>query len=229
MHTHLRHRSRGQTIGIAAVAMVALVGGLAMVIDGGMFFVIQRQLQSAADAGALAGAWHYPICPVQSPTEPPWPQSGCQASPPGPTPNGITVESPPTCDVPGTGSPKNCAWCPPVTSYAACDVAMANAQALQPLCGSSLQAFVSSGTQLNRPLNVNTIGVTVQCDAQYSFGRILGFSRRHISASAAAAMGDRDASNSPTCTATPPLSNGGDIGPLSSGTPLCGRLARLIK
>ena len=56
-------RQPGQVLALAALAMVAVVGGLAMVIDTGMFFVIQRQLQSAADAGALAGAWHDPICP----------------------------------------------------------------------------------------------------------------------------------------------------------------------
>ena len=58
----MRRRARGQTIVIAAIAMVAVVGAVAMVIDAGMFFVIQRQLQSAADAGALAGAWYDPIC-----------------------------------------------------------------------------------------------------------------------------------------------------------------------
>src|SRR5687768_15824678 len=64
MSLRARHRARGQTIVMAALAMVAVVGGLAMVIDTGMFFIVQRQLQSAADAGALAGAWYDPICPL---------------------------------------------------------------------------------------------------------------------------------------------------------------------
>src|SRR5207253_5140984 len=68
-----RHaRQRGQTIVIAAVAMVAIVGGLAMVVDAGMFFVVQRQFQAAADAGALAGAWYGPVCTV--------PLEGCETS-----------------------------------------------------------------------------------------------------------------------------------------------------
>src|SRR5438874_11464393 len=60
------HRQRGQTIVFAAIAMVAVVGGLAMVVDVGMFLMVQRQLQTAADAGALAGAWHDRICPATS-------------------------------------------------------------------------------------------------------------------------------------------------------------------
>src|ERR1700738_4803833 len=62
MRRSIRHRQSGQTIVLAAVAMVAVVGALAMVIDAGIFFVVQRQLQTAADAGALAGAWHDPVC-----------------------------------------------------------------------------------------------------------------------------------------------------------------------
>src|SRR5215471_15537972 len=58
-----RQRQRGQVMGFAAIGIVAMVGMLAIVIDNGMFLVAQRQMQAAADAGALAGAWYYPICP----------------------------------------------------------------------------------------------------------------------------------------------------------------------
>jgi hypothetical protein len=63
MRHPMQRRVRAQVFAITAVVMVAMVGALAMVIDAGMFFVIQRNFQSAADAGALAGAWHDPICP----------------------------------------------------------------------------------------------------------------------------------------------------------------------
>jgi uncharacterized membrane protein len=49
-------------LSIAAVTIIAVVGALAMVVDAGIFFVIQRQFQAAADAAALAGAWHKPVC-----------------------------------------------------------------------------------------------------------------------------------------------------------------------
>jgi Flp pilus assembly protein TadG len=51
----VRHRQRAQTIGLAAVSLVAMVGMLAFVIDAGMLFMAHREAQDAADAAALAG------------------------------------------------------------------------------------------------------------------------------------------------------------------------------
>jgi hypothetical protein len=67
MRQTLGRRQRAQTIVVAALAMTAIVCGVAMVIDVGMFLVAQRQLQTAADAGALAGAWYEPVCPTPAP------------------------------------------------------------------------------------------------------------------------------------------------------------------
>jgi hypothetical protein len=58
----LRSRSKGQAIVFAALGMVALVGASAMVIDLGIFFVIQRSMQNAADTAALAAVWYDPVC-----------------------------------------------------------------------------------------------------------------------------------------------------------------------
>jgi hypothetical protein len=208
----LRHRSRAQTISVAAVAMVAIVGGLAMVIDGGIFFVVQRQMQAAADAGALAGAWYDPVCPSV------YTAQGCRlGAQAAPALNGTAIESPPDCQVPASAGTPNCAWCDGTTGIPSCDVALANAAAAKPLCGGQVRAFVSTGTQLNRPRNVNTIVVTVQCDAGYSFGRILGLSARRISASGAVGIGNRDCSGPGDMTDF-------DI----TQTPFCGFIARLI-
>jgi hypothetical protein len=49
-------RERGQTLVIVALAMVALMGMLALTFDGGYAFFQRRLAQTAADAGALAGA-----------------------------------------------------------------------------------------------------------------------------------------------------------------------------
>jgi uncharacterized membrane protein len=167
MRPRTRHGASGQTIVIAAIAMVAVVGGLAMVIDAGMFFVIQRQLQSAADAGALAGAWYQPIC----------------LTPPG------------------------CRLSPPTAQSVAQSVARANAETIKGLCGGNISVPPpASGTPLNLPRNVNAIVVTVECDAPYTFGRILGLTTpKHISASAAAAIGDRDANGDMTDFTTNPV------------------------
>lgn len=51
-----RFRERGQTLAIVAVMLVGLVGMLALVVDMGNIYTQRRQMQNAADAGALAGA-----------------------------------------------------------------------------------------------------------------------------------------------------------------------------
>jgi len=49
-------RERGQTIAIVAIAMVALLGMAALVVDGGNAFAQQRQSQNGSDAASEAGA-----------------------------------------------------------------------------------------------------------------------------------------------------------------------------
>jgi hypothetical protein len=213
-----RQRQRGQVMAFAAIGMVALVGSVAIVVDNGMFLVAQRQLQAAADAGALAGAWHEPVCQPLDPStpDPPWPVSGCQATPASPY----------------VADPSVPVRCPGTPGYAACDVAQANADTVRALCGGTVPPpLISYGTPLNRPARVNTIVVTVECDAGYAFGRILNLTTRHISASAAAGWGNRDATNTTTCISSPRLSNGGDLADFTSGPtpPPCGRIARLIE
>ncbi len=52
-----RHRrARGQIIVISAIAMVALIGGVALVLEGGNAYAQQRGVQNGADASANAGA-----------------------------------------------------------------------------------------------------------------------------------------------------------------------------
>jgi hypothetical protein len=77
------HRQPAQTFVIAALAMTSMLGALSMVIDAGVYFVIQRQLQNAADAAALAAVWYDPACPSPNPA---WVTAGCQLSNPDPTP-----------------------------------------------------------------------------------------------------------------------------------------------
>ncbi|HLZ27696.1 MAG TPA: pilus assembly protein TadG-related protein [Chloroflexota bacterium] len=221
------YRQRAQTFVFAAVAMVAMVGGLAIVIDGGMFFLIQRQFQTAADAGALAGAWHDPICPGNALYSPP-----CIASPAAPTPVGTVVGTPPNCVSPPSpvGANPSCVDCPGTPGFPACDVALANAKTVSQLCIGPIRAIVATGTTLIKPARVNTIVVTVKCDAGYTFGRILNLSSRTLWASAAAALGNRSANNSPLCNTNPPLSNGGDISNLTPfASAPCGYIARLIE
>ena len=52
-------RQRGQAIVIVALIMVVLFGFLGLAIDGSRGYLDRRQLQAAADAGALAAAYQY--------------------------------------------------------------------------------------------------------------------------------------------------------------------------
>ena len=53
-------RDRGQILPIVAVALVGLLGICAFSIDVGYAYYAKRQLQSATDAAALAGAQDLP-------------------------------------------------------------------------------------------------------------------------------------------------------------------------
>jgi Flp pilus assembly protein TadG len=58
--TRLRSDS-GQAMLFVVVALLGLVGLVSLVVDGGSWFRTQRQVQTAADAAALAGAQNLPI------------------------------------------------------------------------------------------------------------------------------------------------------------------------
>jgi uncharacterized membrane protein len=58
----------GQAFVFVAFAMMVLVGMAALVVDGGSWYQAQRKLQTAADAGALAGAQHLPTDQTQAKT-----------------------------------------------------------------------------------------------------------------------------------------------------------------
>jgi Putative Flp pilus-assembly TadE/G-like len=58
----------GQAFVFVAVALMALVGMAALVVDGGSWYQADRRLQTAADAAALAGAQHLPTQQSQART-----------------------------------------------------------------------------------------------------------------------------------------------------------------
>jgi hypothetical protein len=49
-------RQAGTVLALIAVAIVPMLGAMALAVDIGFWFVVRNQLQNAADAGALAGA-----------------------------------------------------------------------------------------------------------------------------------------------------------------------------
>ena len=56
MHGRLWQEQRGQVLIIVAIALTALLAFVALAIDVGNMYQVRRQMQNAADAGALAGA-----------------------------------------------------------------------------------------------------------------------------------------------------------------------------
>jgi hypothetical protein len=66
MKPPIAQSERGQSAVMVAVLLVALVGMLALVLDGGNAFFKRREAQNAADAGALAGAREW--CNTQNAT-----------------------------------------------------------------------------------------------------------------------------------------------------------------
>src|SRR5579859_3186445 len=59
MKAFIARQERGQSAVLVALLLVALMGMLALAIDGGYALFMRRQAQNAADAGALAGAHDY--------------------------------------------------------------------------------------------------------------------------------------------------------------------------
>lgn len=51
-----RRRQRGQVIPITALAMISLIGGVALILEGGNAYAHQREAQNGSDAVANAGA-----------------------------------------------------------------------------------------------------------------------------------------------------------------------------
>lgn len=52
----LYHQEKGQAVVVVALALVGLIGVLALVLDGGAAFAARRQMQNAADSAAIAGS-----------------------------------------------------------------------------------------------------------------------------------------------------------------------------
>jgi Flp pilus assembly protein TadG len=205
----VRARARGQTLVFAAIAMVAMVGGVALVIDLGVFFVIEKQMQSAADAAALAAVWYEPVCIVPTQTV-----AGCQSSAP------LTPVRPPCDGARPDGDALPCA--------VAVEFAERNLGAVRSMCGGPEG---SGGVTVNpywgaasRNPSVNVYIVAIDCDARYWFGRIIPTlpMTRRIAVNAAATIGWRGDTGDVVSTLPTPL-------PAPLPTPEPRIIARLVR
>jgi Putative Flp pilus-assembly TadE/G-like len=176
MRVALRHRQASQVMALAAVSMVSLVAIMAFIIDASTFFVIRRELQNAADAGALAGAMY------MSPNAPALPPgvaaSSCRS---------IHDPSPPVAPFQNDGGVQ-----------AACYYANLNSGQASRLCNTPAGFKNAYTRELYPPPLYHVLVVEVSCEAQFSFGRILNLSTRPVSAYAIAALGTLYPGSPPT-------------------------------
>ena len=145
-----RHRQRGQMTVLALYAAIVLTGAVALVVDAGVFFVTQRQLQTAVDAAALAAVWYDPVCTSLGSTD-------CKV--PGPPPNLPTP-------------PANWTPCDPLHHYADC-VANAVLQENLGFTGALCRDLAPVPNGRTDPVGgLSYYIMTVNCDAPFWFARV---------------------------------------------------------
>ena len=177
----MKHRHRAQITPLALYAMLVLVGALSLVVDAGVFFVTQRQLQTAVDAAALAAVWYPPMC-VTLP--------GCETAQP-------PLPSPPA------------GWtCTTIADCVANAVLQDNLAYTGALCRNLAPVPTGRTDVVNvNGQGVNYYIMTVDCDAPYWFARVFPSipATVHLRAFARATIGY------PTTTGVSPTNNGQPI------------------
>ena len=152
-------RQPAQTLAVMAVVIVAIVGAVAFVVDLGFQMETRRELQNAADAGALAGVALLPDD-----------QAGA-------------IQQATTFAYQGSNASITDRICGPVASP------LPDTGASAPAAHPNVYAKATPGQKSVSGGNVYTMTVTMECTAQFSFGRILDLSTAPIRASATAAKG----------------------------------------
>jgi Flp pilus assembly protein TadG len=186
MRRLLQHRQSGQTIGLAAVAMIAVVGAVAFVIDLGFFLEGRRELQLAADQAAMAGVIFLPECSTQA--------DGI-----GQTPN--------PCAAPANANDmavqflnNNGPIARQLCGHPTTSADFAQSSAIN--SGATPGSDVTPGTYTPPGTSdlYYTLTVTIRCQPGFSFGRIImGSATQPLSASATAVVG----SNASTSCSAP--------------------------
>ena len=169
----MRNRAPAQVMVLTGAVMLVLIGAVAVVADWGMFFVIQREMQSAADAAALAAVWYSPVCNGTSQT---WVDAGCQTA--GPTPRSA------------------CAGLRDFACETAFRFALANLGSIVGICdnfnpSTSITAS-QNGTHANPTVNIYV--VHIECNARHLMGNVVPnvLPTFLLTANAAATIGWRD-------------------------------------
>jgi Flp pilus assembly protein TadG len=163
----LRKGKRAQSLVIVALSATALFGIIALGLDAGRLYFQRRDVQNAADAGALAGAQELiPTGPITRPTNGMIASAGCQAS---------VYALKGLLDTPKDGSGNNCNPAPPAYSPGIFGGGISE-PALK--ISATVQVWTPSRN------NDNEIHVRVTYNVPLTFAAILGFSTSAVVADA---------------------------------------------
>ena len=166
---HPKHRQRAQITPLALFATLVLVGALSLVVDAGVFFVTQRQLQTAVDAAALAAVWYSPVCSYLG-------TSDCQTTQPAvPTPRWPCATT------------ADCVANAVLQQNLGYTGALCRDLAPNPTGRTDIVSVIVNGQQVS----MNYYILTVDCDAPYWFARVFPSipATAHIRAYARATIG----------------------------------------
>jgi hypothetical protein len=147
----LARRQPAQVALIMPIAVITCIGILGLVLDLGVFRMIDSEFKNAADAAALAAAWYDPVCPVVD----------------------RRLDTPP-------GPPVDARCVRPDNQNANGAVSVANSVALSNLgLVSKLCADPPNVTPQFHPIqspNVQAVSVIITCNAPYLAGAVLRIS-----------------------------------------------------
>lgn len=163
----LSHKQPAQIAVIAPFALLALFGIVGLVIDIGVFRLIDSELENAADAAALAAVWYDPVCPGDPNNQLTW-DWRCGNGNPDPSQNDNS---------------------PGMATKMAQAFGYQNLGLATTLCGSTPVIDNPIVHPLQAP-KARAVTVIVHCHAGYLAGRILGLGSTEITRWATAEIGD---------------------------------------
>lgn len=171
MLTKLRRGKKAQSLVIVALSATALFGIIALGLDAGRLYFQRRDVQNAADAGALAGAQELlPTTINPTPTTGMQASAGCEAAVYALA--GL-LDAPK--DGPPNGSGTNCNPAPPVYWPPSLGAGISES-------GAAVPAIVQVWTPSRG--NVNEIHVRVTYNVPLTFAAVMGFSSAAVVADA---------------------------------------------
>jgi len=138
------------------MAVIMCIGVLGLVLDVGIFRLIDREFENAAAAAALAAAWYDPVCPV--PTNPQFlgPDTRCTTNKSDGTPRPDNTYQPQPNDT---------------ATQVAVDIANRNLGLAKKLCSDVPTIQVNTGSIQNP--SANAVSVIISCHAPFLAGAIL--------------------------------------------------------